>query len=142
VIIPTKAVRDEGTSFHYQEPSRYSYPSDLMLSCVRRALGENNVPFREGGTWTTDAFFRETPEKVKRYYEEGCLAVEMEASALFSVAHFRKKHIGGIFTAGDCVAGPKWDARRKKGESDKSKQERRELLGYALDAFCTLDSES
>lgn len=142
VIIPTKAIRDEGTSFHYQEPSRYSYPSESILDCVRRALKEKNVSFHEGGTWTTDAFFRETPEKVKRFYEEGCLAVEMEASALFSVGHFRKKHIGGIFTAGDCVAGPKWDARRETGESDVFKRARRELLGYALDAFCILDSES
>jgi uridine phosphorylase len=141
VVVPTKALRDEGTSFHYQEPSRYSYPSDLMVECIRRSLKENGRPFHEGGTWTTDAFFRETSEKVRRYHEEGCLTVEMEASALFAVARFRNVHAGGIFTAGDCVAGPKWDPRRKKGESERIKDDKRELLGYALDAFRILDSE-
>lgn len=138
VIVPTWALRDEGTSFHYQEPSRYSYPSDLMVGCIKKALKERDIPFHEGGTWTTDAFFRETPDKVKRFYEEGCLAVEMEASAMYSVGDFRKKHVASIFTAGDCVAGPKWDPRRKKGEGGKFKEKRRELLIYALDTFTLL----
>lgn len=142
VIIPTKALRDEGTSFHYQEPSRYSYPSDLMIEYIRKSLKENKRPFHEGGTWTTDAFFRETLEKVREFHEEGCLTVEMEASALFSVGGFRDVHVGGLFTAGDCVAGPKWDARRKKGEGENIKDERREILGYALDAFRILDSDT
>jgi uridine phosphorylase len=141
VIVPTRALRDEGTSFHYEEPSRYSYPSEFMLEHIRTALREKNVSFHEGGTWTTDAFFRETPDKVKRFYEEGCLTVEMEASALYSVARFRDVHVGSIFTAGDCVAGPKWDARRKKGESVKLKNEKTKLLEYALDALQILNSE-
>ncbi len=138
VIVPTRALRDEGTSFHYQEPTRYSYPSGVMLECIRKSLKKHQIPFLEGGTWTTDAFFRETPDKVKTFYDEGCLTVEMEASALYSVADFRKKHVGSIFSAGDCVAGHKWDPRRKKGESDKLKEDRRKLLAYALDAFSFL----
>jgi uridine phosphorylase len=141
VILPTKALRDEGTSFHYEEPSRYSHPSEFMLEHIRKSLREKNVAFHEGGTWTTDAFFRETPDKIRRFYEEGCLTVEMEASALYSVARFRDVHVGSIFTAGDCVAGPKWDARRKKGESDELRDERQAVLGYALEAFRILDSE-
>jgi uridine phosphorylase len=141
IILPTKALRDEGTSFHYQEPSRYSYPSDLMLDCTRRSLEENNVTFREGGTWTTDAFFRETVEKVEEFYSEGCLTVEMEASALFSVAKYRNKHIGGLFTAGDCVAGPKWDSTREKGDMETVHRSKVQLLNLALDAFHLLNSE-
>ncbi len=134
ILIPNKALRDEGMSFHYQEPSRYSYPSTLILDSTRKSLQEKEVPFREGGTWTTDAFFRETQEKVRAFRDEGCLSVEMEASALFSIAAFRKKHIGGLFKAGDCVAGEEWDARREEGDS-------RKLLGYALDTLHLLHQE-
>jgi uridine phosphorylase len=141
IVLPTMALRDEGTSFHYQEPSRYSYPSGLMLEYIRKSLGENNVSFREGGTWTTDAFFRETVEKVEEFYREGCLTVEMEASALFSVAKYRNKHIGGLITAGDCVAGPKWDSRRERGDKETVQRSEIQLLGLALDAFRLLNSE-
>ncbi|UCD92157.1 MAG: nucleoside phosphorylase [Methanobacteriota archaeon] len=140
IILPTRALRDEGTSFHYEKPSRYSYPSDLMLEYVRKSLKENNVPYREGGTWTTDAFFRETVEKVEEFYKEGCLTVEMETSALFSVAKYRNKHIGGLFTAGDCVGGPRWDSRREKGDKGTVQRRKVQLLDRALDALRLLSS--
>ena len=141
IILPTKALRDEGTSFHYQEPSRYSYPSDMIVEYLRNSMKENGVSFREGGTWTTDAFFRETVEKVEEFYKEGCLTVEMEASALFSVAKYRNKHIGGLITGGDCVAGPKWDSRRERGDRETVRRSEVQLLGLALDAFQLLNSE-
>lgn len=141
IILPTKALRDEGTSFHYEKPSRYSYPSDLMLEYLRKSLKENDVPYREGGTWTTDAFFRETVEKVEEFHKEGCLTVEMEASALFSVAKCRRKHIGGLFAARDCVAGPRWDSRRKRGDKDTIKRSKVQLLDLTLEAFRLLSSD-
>ena len=141
ILIPNKVLRDEGMSFHYQEPSRYSYPSALMLDSTRKSLQKKGVPFREGGTWTTDAYFRETQEKVKTFRDEGCLSVEMEASALFSIAAFRKKHIGGLFKAGDCVAGDEWDPRREEGDGEKEEVDSRKLLGYALDTLHLLHQE-
>ena len=141
VILPTRALRDEGTSFHYQKPSRYSYPSELILKYTRKSLKEKRIPFHEGATWTTDAFFRETHQRVKKFRGEGCLCVEMEASALFSIAKFRKKHIGGIFIAGDCVAGETWDPRRKAGDEETVEKDRRKLLDYALDALYLLHRE-
>lgn len=141
ILVPNKALRDEGMSFHYQEPSRYSYPSALVLDSTRKSLQKKKVPFREGGTWTTDAYFRETQEKVKAFRDEGCLSVEMEASALFSIAAFRKKHIGGLFKAGDCVAGEEWDPRREEGDREKEEVDSRKLLGYALDTLHLLHEE-
>ncbi|MEE9507228.1 MAG: nucleoside phosphorylase [Thermoplasmata archaeon] len=139
IIVPTKALRDEGTSFHYEEPSRYSYPSELMLKCITETLAEKKVPFHEGGTWTTDALFRETEKEVHDYHQEGCLAVEMETAALFSVTRFREKDIGALFAAGDCVAGKKWDPRKAKDGAGKREEENGRLLDYALDTFRLLD---
>jgi uridine phosphorylase len=141
VILPNKALRDEGTSFHYQKPTRCSYPSKLILKYTRKSLKENKVPFHEGATWTTDAFFRETLERVKKFRDEGCICVEMEASALFSIAKFRKKHIGGIFIGGDCVVGETWDPRREVGDTERIEKDRRKLLDYALDALYLLHKE-
>jgi uridine phosphorylase len=141
ILVPDRALRDEGMSFHYQEPSRYSHPSALVLGSTKKALQEKGVQFREGGTWTTDAYFRETHEKVRAFRDEGCLSVEMEASALFSIAAFRKKHIGGLFKAGDCVAGEEWDSRREEGDVAREEGESRKLLGHALDVLHLLHEE-
>ena len=78
---------------------------------------------------------------MEEFYSEGCLTVEMEASALFSVAKYRNKHIGGLFTAGDCVAGPKWDSTREKGDKETVQQDKVQLLSLALDALRLLNSE-
>nr|ADQ54413.1 purine or other phosphorylase family protein [uncultured marine crenarchaeote E37-7F] len=141
IILPNKALRDEGTSFHYQKPSRYAYPNKVILNYTRRFLKENNISFHEGGTWTTDAPFRETHEKVKQFFAEGCLCVEMEASALFSIAHFRKKQIGGLFIAEDSVAGETWNPRRTPGDTEQVEKDRKRLLEYALASLFLLNME-
>ncbi len=65
-----------------------------------------------GKTWTTDAFYRETPGKVALRKQEGCLTVEMEAAAFFAVADFRDVTFGQILYGGDDVSGETWDSRR------------------------------
>lgn len=67
--------------------------------------------------------------------------MEMEASALFSIAKFRRRHVGGIFIAGDCVAGETWDPRREAGDEEKIEKDRRKLLDYAPDALYLLHRE-
>jgi uridine phosphorylase len=117
VIVPTKALRDEGTSYHYQEGGRYSEPSHEALVAIEKTLSVNGVSFLKGKTWTTDAVFRETAQKVKKRREEGCLTVEMEAAALFAVARFRGVVLGQILYGGDDVSGIKWDTRGWMGLS-------------------------
>lgn len=108
LILPTRAVRDEGTSFHYIDPGRHAFPDSGLVDAIRTTLREKAVPFREGTTWTTDGVYREIPSKISRLREEGCLAVDMEASALFSVAEFYGKKIAGLFSASDSISGAAW----------------------------------
>ncbi len=112
VIVPTSAVRDEGTSYHYLAaragPSRRR-PRRSTRSASR--CDAHDVPFVEGATWTTDALYRETRGKVERRVAEGCLTVEMEAAAFFAVAAFRDVTIGQLLYAGDDLSGDGWDGR-------------------------------
>ena len=68
--------------------------------------------FLAAKTWTTDAFYRETPEKIALRRSEACLTVEMEASALFAVAQFRGVVLAQMLYGGDDVSGSEWDSRR------------------------------
>ena len=112
IVVPVSAVRDEGTSYHYLPPTREVQASPEAVSAIEQVLKRYSIPYILGKTWTTDAFYRETPGKVKLRCEEGCLTVEMEAAALFAVARFRQVLLGQILCGGDDVSGEEWDARR------------------------------
>ena len=111
LLLPTSAIRDEGTSYHYLPPAReitMDHDVEDVLSCVLEA---HNLPFIKIKTWTTDAIYRETATKAKLYKDEGCLAVEMETAALMAVAQFREVKFGQILYAGDSVMSEGWDGR-------------------------------
>ncbi len=111
VIVPRSAVRDEGTSYHYLPPSREVDAAPQAVAAIEATLGEHCVPHTVGKTWTTDAFYRETPLRVAQRKREGCLTVEMEAASLFAVARFRGVMLGQFLLAGDDVSGTEWDRR-------------------------------
>lgn len=111
VIVPTAAVRDEGTSYHYLPASRDVAPTADALEAIVRTLDARGVPHVLGKTWTTDGIYRETRDKVRRRVAEGCLTVEMEAAAFFAVAQFRGVSFGQMLYAGDDLSGEAWDGR-------------------------------
>ena len=111
LILPTSAVRDEGTSYHYLPPAREVVCDKEIIEKVCKELDGMNVPYVTGKTWTTDAFYRETPDMVKHRQEEGCITVEMETAAFFAVAKFYQLQLAQILYAGDDVSGEKWDER-------------------------------
>jgi len=111
IVVPASAVRDEGTSYHYLPPGREVEASPEAVAAIERTLKANECDYIVSKTWTTDAFYRETPGKVQLRKSEGCLTVEMEAAALFAVAQFRGVTFGQMLYGGDDVSGPEWDHR-------------------------------
>jgi uridine phosphorylase len=85
-VLIERALRDEGTSYHYLPPSDYSYINNELLALLKDAFSELAIPVYRGATWTTDAPFRETDVAIEQAKSRGILAVEMEASALYAFA--------------------------------------------------------
>ena len=109
IIVPTSAIIDEGTSGHYQEDGNpMSFPSESMVANLRAALDQKCFKYHHGPVWTTDAIYRETREKVENYQRQDVIGVEMEISALFTVAKYRKVDIGAIVVVSDELASFKW----------------------------------
>ena len=107
-VLCERAVRDEGTSYHYIGNAKYARATDLMTERIKEALGNQKREFTVGTSWTTDAPYRETRLEVERYQTEGVATVDMEASALFSLAQYRNVSIGAVFTVSDSIADLKW----------------------------------
>jgi uridine phosphorylase len=85
-IIIDRALRDEGTSYHYAPPSDYASACPNLLAAAVEAVKQDGPRTIAGATWTTDAPFRETSEAIQAAADKGILAVEMEAAALYAFA--------------------------------------------------------
>ena len=108
IVVCEKAIRDEGTSYHYLEPDTYAYPHPELTGQIKKILAKNGMEYFTGPSWTIDAPYRETIAEVLKYQEEGVLTVEMEASALFALGVHRNIEVGAIFTISDSLADLKW----------------------------------
>jgi uridine phosphorylase len=92
-VVIERALRDEGTSYHYLPPSEYSEADADLTSRVSGVLNAAQIAAIAGATWTTDAPFRETPEAIEAASRAGILAVEMEAAALYAFARARSQAV-------------------------------------------------
>lgn len=111
IVICSKAIRDEGTSYHYLKPSKYAYASEKMVRKIKDSLNKFKQKYIIGSSWTIDAMFRETPEEVKHYQKMGISTVDMEAATFFAIGQYRKAEIGIIFTISDSLVEKNWIAR-------------------------------
>lgn len=133
LVIPTTAVRDEGTSSHYAAPSRQIHTDPATVAIAIQVLQERAVPFTLGTTWTTDAPYRETTARIHRRQDEGCLTVEMVTAALLAVAAFRNVRFIQYLYAGDDLSGTAWDHREWT-----TADARTELLQLAIETVLRL----
>jgi uridine phosphorylase len=92
-ILIEKALRDEGTSYHYLHPSDYCDLAPVLRNGLNGAFEHSSVTVHNGATWTTDAPFRETEESIAYASGQGILAVEMEAAALYAFAQARQQKV-------------------------------------------------
>ena len=103
-LIPTKALRDEGASYHYMKPSRFVDVNPVALRAIEETLKGHGLPYTEVVSWSTDGFFRETKAKVSYRKAEGCSVVEMECAALAACAYMRGAVWGEILFTADTLA--------------------------------------
>lgn len=132
LMVCDKAIRDEGTSHHYLKSSKYAYASKSMTEKIKKSLEKFKQKYFVGTSWTIDAPYRETVAEAKQYQKEGVATVEMEASALFAVAQYRKVDLGCIFTISDSLADLEW---KPKFHLKKMKKSKELLYKLALDVL-------
>jgi len=92
-VVIDRALRDEGTSYHYLPPSEFAEADGALVAAAMDALGEVGLAVYQGAAWTTDAPFRETAAAIERARARNILAVEMEAAALYAFARAREKPV-------------------------------------------------
>jgi len=111
VFIPERALRDEGVSYHYAPPERVIEMSPEVVSRLENVLRHHQISYLKGMTWTTDAFYRETKNKISRRKAEGCFTVDMECSAMIALCKFRQVSFGQYLVVSDDISGSEWNPR-------------------------------
>ncbi len=87
----TRAVRDEGTSYHYLPPEQKAALNEYLLGLL---TGEqSDSPFFPATSWTTDAPYRETEAAIEATKNENICCVEMEAAALYAFAQAKYQNV-------------------------------------------------
>ena len=124
IIIPTAALRDEGTSYHYLPVSDEVEVNKESLPLFQAFLDSHKVSYQKGKVWTTDAPYRETIDKMKRRMEAGAICVDMECSAVAALAAFRDFELCHFFYAADHLSEEKWDIRTLSSHEDLDSKDR------------------
>lgn len=132
IIIPTRALRDEGTSYHYASAADSIEVNHRYRELFCSILEEHGYPYVMGTTWTTDAFYRETTAKILRRKDAGAVCVEMECAAMQALCDFRGVEFFQFLYAGDNLDHTNWDPRSLSGLARLDDKEKIAVLALEL----------
>lgn len=132
IIIPTHAIRDEGCSYHYAPASDMIEVNRKHRELFKDMLRAFHYPWVEGITWTMDAIYRETREKVERRKAQGAICVEMECAGMQALCDFRGTEFFQFFYAGDNLDHSVWEPRSLAGDVRLDDKGKIVLLAFEL----------
>ena len=132
IIIPTLAYREEGASYHYVEESDTIEMNPKYVDDFIEILNKYNFDYIKAPTWTTDAFYRETKNKIKKYQELGVKTVEMEGASMAAVSRYLNIDYFTFYYAGDNLDSVEWEERSLFGLSNIDKKKEVTLLALEL----------
>lgn len=115
-VVIDRALRDEGTSYHYLPPGDFADADPGLVAAALAALRTAGPPVYQGASWTTDAPFRETEAAIEANRARGILAVEMEAAALYAFSRARGRPVLCLAHVTNQMAVSSGDF--EKGEAD------------------------
>lgn len=132
IIIPNKAFRDEGVSYHYLPDSESIELSSKYKDDFLKILNNHSFDYVEGATWTIDAFYRETKDKIDYFRNKGAICVEMEGSVIAAVCQRKKLDYFTFYYAGDNLDSVEWEKRSISQETNFEKKQIVPILAIEL----------
>lgn len=139
-LLIDQAIRDEGTSMHYQSPSVFSYPHFGFTEFLNEKMTEHKMGHKLGLCWTTDAPYRETKKKITYWKKKITLGVEMECSGLFSLAKYRQFAISSVLIISDVLNKECWDPNFSSSNITNSLDHLIDFFSNHLDSLIDFES--
>jgi len=107
IIVGNRAMRDEGTSYHYLPPAEYVQAGRVLPGAISQALSRRGLPHVYGAVWSTDGAYRETREEADYFQGQGVQAVDMESAGLFALGQVKGVETVSLLLAGQNLASPR-----------------------------------
>ncbi len=107
-VLPVWGIREEGVSYHYMPPDYTPRVRSEMHDILLNKLRGMGYRVHVGGVWSIDAIFRETRDKIIKYSNMNVLCVDMESTALMTVADYRGVDISILLVISDLLYGGRW----------------------------------
>lgn len=109
IVLADGAVVSDGTSREYLSDEKWVYPDPQLADDLRQCAAKNGIVIRNGKVWTTDAIYREYPQKVKRWRQEGAEIVNMDTSHFYAVS--KVVGIKSVYACviSDSIEAPEWN---------------------------------
>lgn len=108
IVVPTEAIRDEGTSSHYLSADVKVESSSPLRNTLIQVLNQKRIPHHVGRVWSTDGVYRETRAKFREFRDAGVLGVNMETSAIFAVTLWRGVEAASVQVVSDILTEREW----------------------------------
>ena len=121
IVLADAAIISDGTSREYLPEDQMAYPDPELVRVLNESAKELEKPVMTGTVWTTDAIYREYPEKIEEWRGRGADVVNMDTSYFYAISQVVKLSAIYACVVSDCVDGPTWDAgfgRAKTAMSD------------------------
>ena len=132
IIIPTLAYREDGASYHYLEDTDTIEMNPKYVDKFINILNKYGFKYTKAPTWTTDAFYRETKNKIKKYQELGVKTVEMEGATIAAVCKYLNIDYFTFYYAGDNLDSVEWEERSIYGNKNLDKKKEVAILALEL----------
>lgn len=132
IIIPTLAYREEGASYHYVEEADTIEMNPKYVNEFIEILDKFGFDYIQAPTWTTDAFYREAKNKIKKYQELGVKTVEMEGASIAAISKYLGIDYFTFYYAGDNLDSVEWDERSLSGIANIDKKKEVAILALEL----------
>lgn len=108
VLLPTRAVRDEGASHHYLPADRTVRATPSLVDALAGAFADAGTETERGPVWTTSALFRETLPAIEHYRDRGFVSVDMESAAVYAVCRYRGADAATVHHVDDYLSPDAW----------------------------------
>lgn len=135
LVVPNRAIRDEGTSYHYAPPSDYVELDKIVVDNITKYLDSQQAIYTVGTTWSTDAMYRETADKVSNRKNMGAITVDMECSAMATFAKYKGVKFGQILYGADVVIENKHNLRTLLNSNTSAEEK---IINLVLDCATTI----
>lgn len=101
VVSVGEAYSDEGTSAHYFPGKKEFLPAFELKEKIDAKIAKLGLAYLTGAVVSTDAPYRETKPWLEKHLNSGIDCVDMETSAVFALAEFRKIQAAALLIVSD-----------------------------------------